>query len=116
MRVAGQLILNPHQIGLVDRETLDEVLARHAHAVDADVENGALDGMDLIDLGTQHVAQLLDHLGREADGHQLSLHRFLGSQVGRRLVAVGFQGLTHVQKHIYTGGLYDVGGRHVFGL
>ena len=95
-RVAGQLVLDPCQVGLVAREALDEVLARHAHAVDADVENGALNGADLVDLGTQHVAQLLDHLGREADGHQLSLHRFLGSQVGRRLVAVGFQGLTHL--------------------
>ena len=70
--------------------------AIHADPIDADVQDGALERADLVDLRAQHVAQLLDHLGREADGHQLVLHLALRLEVALGLVALLLVRLAHL--------------------
>jgi hypothetical protein len=67
----GGLLLHPLLVQQVGREVLDEGFLRHAALVDDDAAQLALLLAHVVDLAAHHVAQLLDGLGREADGHQL---------------------------------------------
>ncbi len=85
----------PLQVGLVAREDLDKVGARHAAAVYADVQHGALDRAHFVHLAAQGVAQLFDDLGGETDAQQLVRDHGLRFFVGRRTVAVVLEGVAH---------------------
>src|SRR5471030_270088 len=90
------LAVDPFEVGFIAREDFDEVGARHAALVDGHVEDLFLDVAHFIDLPTQGVAQLFDHLGGEADAQQLVGDRFLCLDIGFRVVAVFFEGLAHL--------------------
>jgi hypothetical protein len=95
-RARGNQLLGPLQIGLVARESGQELIARNADLVHADVAERALERTHLLDLLAQGVAQPLDHLGGEADGHQLVLDLGLRLQVGLGLVALLLVGGLHL--------------------
>ncbi len=70
--LAGRnLFLEPLQVAFVAGEHLDEMLARHAGLVDAEIHDLAFVRAHLFDHCPHLVAQCLDLLGREAEGHQL---------------------------------------------
>ena len=69
------------------RERLQEVRARHAALVHGDLVDLLLDRAHFVDLAAQRVRQPLDHLGREAQAHQLVEDLLLRLQVAGRLVA-----------------------------
>ena len=59
----------PTHIGLVARERLQKVRARHAALVNGNLVNLFFDRTHLVDLTAQRVRQPLDHLGRETQAH-----------------------------------------------
>ena len=83
----GGLLLDPLLVQQVGREVLDEGFLRHAALVHDDAAQLALLLAHVVDLAAHHVAQLLDGLGREADGHQLFGQGRLRLDVGGRALA-----------------------------
>ncbi len=77
-------------------EVLDEGVLRHAALVHDDAAQLAFLLAHVVHLGAHHVTQLLDGLGREADGHQLGRDGVLDLHVRRAAVAVLVVHLVHL--------------------
>ena len=84
--LGGHFLVHPGRVGFVAGEGLDEMLARHAGTVHAQVHDLALETADFLDRVADGVAQRLDLLDRETDAHEQIGHGILGGQV---LLAVG---------------------------
>src|SRR5690606_25768490 len=72
------------EVDLVAGEGLDEVLARHAGAIDAQAQDLTLVRAHLVDQMTYRVAQALDGLGGKADAQQ-----DVGNLLLQRLIFLG---------------------------
>jgi len=91
------------QIDFIAPEDFDEPSRIQADFVDRNIANLSLDAADLVDLGAHGVGKLLDHLGREANAHQLVADRTLGLVIGSRTVAIGLECAAHFVEVLFHG-------------
>src|SRR5699024_1134167 len=80
---ACDLIEYPVEIGFIAWKRLDEMAARHAGTIDADIQRRALELADFGHLLAHAVGQLFDHFGGKAYAHELVEYDFLGLDVIR---------------------------------
>src|SRR4029077_14023414 len=96
--VSADFAVDPAQRGFVGRKRLDELRPRHAALVDDEILDLAFDLANVVDLGTNEVAQPLDLPCRKADLHELALHLLLMLEILRRLVAFLLQNDQHARE------------------
>jgi len=97
----GHLLDEQIEIDLIASEDFEEPGRIQANLVNGDVANLALDVANLVDLGPHRVSQLLNHFGCEANAHELVANGRLGLVVGRRTIAIGLEGSTHLVEVLF---------------